>query len=156
MTPEGDGRIPPDPPRNDRQPDDMTVGEMVFDVSERVSTLVREEIELAKTEISEKVQALLRGGVVGIAAGVFALMGLAMLMHAFAWLLNDLFFEDSVWLGFLIEAIFWFLVAAGAGYFAYRSFQKGSPPTPDLAIEEARRVRQTLEGGTTPHEGTRP
>ena len=111
---------------------------MVFDVSERVSTLVREEIELAKTEVSEKVQALLRGGAVGIAAGVFALMGLAMLMHAFAWLLNELFFEDDVWLGFMIEAIFWFLVAAGAGYFAYRSFQKGSPPTPDLAIEEAR------------------
>ena len=38
-----------------------------------------------------------------------------------------------------------------AGGFAYRSFQKGAPPTPDLAIEEARRVRQTLEGDTTPY-----
>jgi uncharacterized membrane protein YqjE len=133
----------------------MGVGEMVFDVSERVSILVREEIELAKTEISEKVQALLRGGVVGIVAGVFALMGLAMLMHAFAWLLNDLFFDDTVWLGFLIEAVFWFAVAGAAGFFAYRSFQKGAPPTPELAIEEAKRVRQTLEGGTTPYEGSR-
>ena len=134
-------------------PDDQrSVGELLFDVSERVSTLVREEIELAKAEVSEKVQALLRGGAVGIAAGVFALMGLAMLMHAFAWLLNELFFEDEVWLGFMIEAIFWFVVAAAAGYFAYRSLQKGSPPTPDLAIEEARRVRQTLEGETTPFE----
>jgi uncharacterized membrane protein YqjE len=124
---------------------------MVFDVSERVSTLVREEIELAKAEVTEKVTALLRGGVAGIVAGVFALMGLAMLMHGFAWLLNDLFFEDDVWIGFMVEALFWFLVAAGAGYFAYRSFQKGSPPTPDLAIEEAKRVRQTLEGETTPY-----
>ena len=152
MTPEGGDRIPPDPPHTEQPRDDMSVGEMVFDVSERVSTLVREEIELAKTEVTEKIQALLRGGAVGIAAGVFALMGLAMLMHAFAWLLNDLFFDDTVWLGFLIEAIFWFLVAAGAGYFAYRSLQKGSPPTPDLAIEEAKRVRQTLEGSTTPYE----
>jgi Putative Actinobacterial Holin-X, holin superfamily III len=152
VTPNGGAGAPP--PGNDRPPDDRTVGELVFDVSERVSTLVREEIELAKAEVSEKVQALLRGGAVGIAAGVFALMGLAMLMHAFAWLLNELFFEDEVWLGFMIEAIFWFLVAATAGYFAYRSFQKGSPPTPDLAIEEARRVRQTLEGGTTPYEDT--
>jgi hypothetical protein len=124
---------------------------MVFDVSERVSTLVREEIELAKAEVTEKITALLKGGVVGIAAGVFALMGLAMLMHGFAWLLNDLFFEDHVWIGFMIEALFWFLVAATAGLIAYRSFQKGSPPTPDLAIEEAKRVRQTLEGDTTPY-----
>ena len=157
MSPDG-GDVPPraEPPRAEPPREDRSVGELVFDVSERVSTLVREEIELAKAEISEKVQALVRGGAVGIAAGVFALMGLAMLMHAFAWLLNELFFEDDVWLGFLIESIFWFLVAAGAGYFAYRSFQKGSPPTPDLAIEEAKRVRQTLEGGTTPYEGATP
>ncbi len=94
MTPDGGDRIPPDPPHTEHPRDDMSVGEMVFDVSERVSILVREEIELAKTEVTEKIQALLRGGAVGIAAGVFALMGLAMLMHAFAWLLNELFFED--------------------------------------------------------------
>jgi uncharacterized membrane protein YqjE len=135
----------PPPPDEDR-----TVGELVFDVSERVSTLVREEIELAKTEITEKLTKLLRGGVAGIVAGVFALAGLAMLMHAFAWLLNDLFFEDTVWLGFLIEAIFWFIVAAAAGFFAYRSIDQGSPPTPEMAIEEGRRIKQTLESGTTP------
>jgi uncharacterized membrane protein YqjE len=151
VSPEGGTRVPPDSPHTERPPEDKTVGEMVFDVSERVSILVREEIELAKAEISEKLQALLRGGVVGIAAGVFALMGLAMLMHGFAWLINELFFEDEIWVGFMIEAFFWFAVAAGAGYFAYRSVQKGSPPTPDLAIEEARRVRQTLEGDTTPY-----
>ena len=62
----------------------------------------------------------------------------------------------TIWVGFMIEALFWFLVAAGAGYFAYRTFQKGSPPTPDLAIEEAKRVRQTLEGDTTPYEKQQP
>ena len=130
--------------------EDRSVGELVFDVSERVSTLVREEIELAKAEITEKLTKLLRGGVAGIVAGVFALAGLAMLMHAFAWLLNDLFFDDDVWLGFLIEAIFWFVVAAAAGFFAYRSIDQGSPPTPEMAIEEGRRIKQTLESGTTP------
>lgn len=149
MSPEPDDRVPPDSPHAEVPPDPRSVGELVFDVSERVSTLVREEIELAKAEISEKIQALLRGGVVGIAAGVFALMGLAMLMHGIAWLINDLFFEDDVWVGFMIEALFWFVVAGLAGWFAYRSFQKGAPPTPDLAIEEARRVRQTLEGDTS-------
>jgi hypothetical protein len=83
---------------------------------------------------------------VGIAAGVFALMGLAMLMHAIAWLLNDLFFEGDVWAGFAIEALFWFIVAAGAGIFAYRSVQAGAPPVPEMAIEEGRRIKETLEG----------
>ena len=152
MSPEEGTRVPPDPPHTERRGESRGVGELVFDVSERVSILVREEIALAKAEISEKVGSLLRGGVVGIVAGVFALMGLAMLMHAFAWLLNDLFFGDTVWLGFLVEAVFWFAVAGAAGFFAYRSLQEGSPPTPDLAIEEARRVRQTLEGDSTPYE----
>jgi uncharacterized membrane protein YqjE len=131
---------------SDDRPDDKSVGELVLDVSERTSVLIREEIELAKTEVSEKVAKVLRGSAVGIAAGVFALMGLAMLMHAIAWLLNDLFFEGDVWAGFAIEAVFWFIVAAGAGIFAYRSVQAGAPPVPEMAIEEGRRIKQTLEG----------
>ena len=95
----------------------------------------------------EFVLALHEGSVVGIAAGVFALMGLAMLMHGIAWLLNDLFFSGNVWAGFLIEAAFWFGVAAAAGFFAFRAVRAGAPPTPDLAIEEARRTKETLEAG---------
>jgi uncharacterized membrane protein YqjE len=127
------------------------VGELVFDVSEQVSTLVREEIELAKTEISEKVANLVKGSVVGIVAGIFVLAGLAMLLNAIAWLLDDLFFSGDIWAGFAIEAAFWFVIAGVAGLIAYRAMKAGSPPTPDLAIEEARRVRQTLEGSTTPY-----
>ena len=132
-----------EPPRDDR-----SVGELVFDVSERVSVLIREEIELAKTEIREKLTKLVQGSVVGIAAGVFVLMALAMFMHGIAWLLDDLFFSGNIWAGFLIEAAFWLLVAAGAGLFAFRSVRAGAPPTPDLAIEEARRTKETLEAGT--------
>jgi uncharacterized membrane protein YqjE len=134
-----------------KPPEEKSVGELVFDVSEQVSTLVREEIELAKAEISEKVSQLVKGSVAGVVAGVFAIAGLAMLLHAFAWLLNDLFFEDHVWIGFGIEALFWFVIAAIAGLVAYRAMKAGAPPTPDLAIEEAKRVRQTLEGSTTPY-----
>jgi len=75
MSPDGPQRagVPPD--------DDRSVGELVLDVSERVSILIREEIELAKTEIREKVSKLVQGSVVGIAAGRFALMGLTIPMH---------------------------------------------------------------------------
>jgi uncharacterized membrane protein YqjE len=134
---------PPPPPSSE----DKALGELVIDVSERTSTLIREEIELAKTEVREKIQKLLQGSVVGIAAGVFVLMALAMLMHGIAWLLNDLFFSGDVYAGFLIEAAFWLIAAAIAGLIAYRSFQAGAPPTPDLAIEEAKRTKETLEAG---------
>lgn len=130
--------------------DERSIGELVVDVSERVSILVREEIELAKAEVSEKLSKLLRGSVVGIAAGVFVVLGLIMLMHAVAWLLNDLFFGDTFWLGFLVEAVVFFVVAAIAGLVAARSMKAGSPPTPEMAIEEGKRIKQTLETGTTP------
>jgi uncharacterized membrane protein YqjE len=136
---------PPPPPEDDR-----SVAELVFDVSERVSTLVREEIALAKAEVSEKLSSILRGGAVGIAAGVFAFLGLILLMHAFAWFLDDLFFDSAIWAGFLIEAVIFFVIAGLAGYFAYRSLLKGSPPVPAMAIEEGKRIRQTLESSTTP------
>jgi uncharacterized membrane protein YqjE len=127
-------------------PEDRSVGELVLDVSERVSVLVREEIELAKAEISEKATKLLRGSVVGIAAGVFVLLGLAMVMHAIAWLLDDYLFSDHIWIGFAIEAAMWFVIAGIAGLVAFRAVRAGAPPTPEMAIEEARRTRETLKG----------
>jgi hypothetical protein len=128
-----------------KSPEEMTVGELVFEVSDRASVLVREEIELAKTEVTEKFNRLLRGSVVGLAAGVFVLLALAMIMHGIAWGINDLFFGDDVWAGFLVEAGVFLLIAAGAGLFAYRSFKRGAPPTPDMAIEEAKEIRAAFE-----------
>src|ERR1044072_7669944 len=107
---------------------DRSVAELVYDVSERTSTLIREEIELAKAEVTDKVTKLARGGAVGLVAGTFAFLALILIMHGFAWLLNDLFFNSDVWAGFFVEAAIFLLVAAGAGLFAYRSLKAGSPP----------------------------
>jgi len=124
--------------------DDRTVGELVLDVSERASLLVREEIELAKAEVTEKATQLIKGSVVGIAAGVFVLMALAMLMHAFAWMINDLV-DGAIWVGFLLEAIIFLLIAAGAGFFAYKAVRKNAKLKPAMAIEEAKLTRESLE-----------
>jgi uncharacterized membrane protein YqjE len=133
------------PPANGaKAPEEMSVGELVFEVSDRASVLIREEIELAKTEVTEKFNSLLRGSVAGLAAGVFVLLALAMLMHGFAWLLNDLVF-NNFWAGFFVEAALFLLIAAGAGLFAWRAFKKSAPPTPDLAIEEAKEIRAAFE-----------
>jgi hypothetical protein len=133
---------PPPPPVSG----DRSVSELVFDVSERASSLVREEIELAKAEVSEKVTKLLRGSVVGIAAGTFAFLALILIMHGVAWLLAEELFDGNVWPGYFVEAALFLLVAAAAGLFAYRSLQAGAPPVPEQAIEEAKQIRSTLEG----------
>jgi hypothetical protein len=135
---------PPDPYKS---PADKTVGELVFEVTEQTSSLIREEIELAKTEVSEKVTTLAKGSVVGIAAGIFAFLALILLMQAFALGLNALFFEGEPWAGYLIEAVIFIAIAAGAGYFAYRSFEKTGAPVPTEAIEEAQKTKALLTSG---------
>lgn len=124
---------------------DMTIGELAFEVTDRATVLFREEIELAKTEVSEKFNRLIRGSVVGVAAGIFAVLALILLMHAIAWGLNSAFFGSSFWAGFLIEGFVFILVAVGAGLFARRSFQKAAPPTPNMAIEQAKEIKSDFE-----------
>ena len=128
--------------------EDRSVGELVIDVAEKSSSLIREEIELAKTEISEKVGKILRGSVVGLAAGIFAFLALILIMEGFAWLLAEEVFDGNAWPGFFVEAALFLLVAAGAGFFAYRSVQAGAPPMPEQAIEEAKLTKTTLESST--------
>jgi uncharacterized membrane protein YqjE len=130
------GPIPP--------PEDKSVGELVTDVSQHASTLVREEIELAKAEVSEKVSQLIRGSVVGIVAGVFLFFSLILIMEGVAWLLNDLVF-NNFWAGFFVEALLFIVIGAIAVLVALRAIKKGAPPTPDQAIEEAKLTRERLE-----------
>jgi uncharacterized membrane protein YqjE len=143
------GATPPQsaPPTGNgaKVPEEMSVGELVFEVSDRASVLIREEIELAKTEVTEKVNRLLRGSIAGLAAGIFALLALLLIMHGVAWLLNDLVF-NNFWAGFFVEAGLFLLIGAGAGLFAWRSFKRAAPPTPDMAIEEAKEIKAAFDG----------
>jgi len=124
------------------------LGRAVQDVAEKTSLLVREEIELAKAEMTAKISKLVRGIVVGIVAGIFALGGLIYLLHGIAWLLTDVLNDTaSPYVGFLILAAVLFVVGGIAGFLAARFIKRGSPPTPQMAIEEAQLIRQTL---TTP------
>jgi uncharacterized membrane protein YqjE len=134
------------PPKQDAE---KGLGDIVADVSEKASLLVRQEIELAKAEVTYKFTKLGRGAGIGAAAGVFAIFGITMLFHTLAWLLDDLFnWDTSVWAGFLIVTIVLFVLAGIAAFVASRMFKKGAPLTPEMAIEEARRTRADLEAQT--------
>src|SRR3954451_13681594 len=126
--------------------DTSDLGQAIQDVTERASLLIREEIELAKTEMTEKVTKLLRGAVVGIAAGIFAVFGLVYLLHALAWLIWQVIEGDvnSPWLGYLIVAVLVFVFGIIAGLLAARFFKRGAPPTPQMAIEEGKLIKETV------------
>ena len=122
------------------------IGHTVTEISEKASLLVREEIELAKAEIGQKAKSLTKGIVVAIAAGIFAVLGLIFLLHSaswfFFWLIEDN--ASSVYWGYLITTGILFLLSAIAGLLGVRWIKKGAPPTPDMAIDEAKRIKETV------------
>ena len=125
--------------------DTSELGQAVQDVTERASLLIREEIELAKREVTEKVTKLIKGAVVGIVAGIFAVFGLIYLLHAASWAIWDLIGgRSNFWLGFVIVAALLFLLGALAGFVATRFLKRGSPPTPQMAIEEGKLIKETV------------
>jgi H+/Cl- antiporter ClcA len=129
-------------------PDDASksLGEIVADVSEKASLLVRQEIELAKAEVSDKVSKLAKGAAIAGAAGVFLIFAVTMFFHGLAWFLNDVFgWNGDAYIGFGVVTLALVLLAMLAAFIALRLFKKGAPPTPDMAIEEAKRTRADLE-----------
>jgi uncharacterized membrane protein YqjE len=122
----------------------------ITEVTERAQLLVREEIELAKVELTEKLTGLARGAAVGAAAGIFILAGLIYFLHFLALLIADVL-GTNAWVGYLIVSGVLFLLGGIAGFLAARFFRKGSPPTPQMAIEEAQLIKETL---TSSHPAT--
>jgi uncharacterized membrane protein YgcG len=128
----------------------QNIAQAIQEVSDRAQLLVREEIELAKAEVTAKVSKLIKGAVVGIAAGIFLIFGLFLLLDGFAWLAYwAIPFPDGQWFwGFFVVAAVLFLLGALAGLIAARAFKRGAPPTPEMAIDEAKRIRETVQ---SPH-----
>jgi len=129
------------------EPQNSNLAQAITDVTEKAQLLVREEIALAKAELTDKVTKLVKGAVVGVVAGIFALLGLLYLLDALSWLAWGIVQGgggDDFWIGFLIVAVLLFLLGGIAGFLAARFLKKGSPPTPKIAIEEAQLIRQTI------------
>ena len=95
-----------------------------------------------------KLSRLGKGIAVGAVAAVFAFLMLIYLLHALSWLFIDLFnwsTGENFWAGFGVTSGILLLLGIICALLAVRFIKKGSPPTPDLAIEEAKETRKTLE-----------
>ena len=117
----------------------------IQDVTQRSELLVREEIALAKAEMSEKAGKFAKGGVFGIVAAVFAVLALIYLLHALSWAIWELIGgETNYWIGFLITGVVILLLGVIAGLLARRQINKAGSPKPELALEEAQLIKGTL------------
>ena len=123
---------------------EKSLGDIVNEVSSKATLLIQQEIELAKAEVSQKVKRLGRGA-------VFIVVALVMLFYlslfGFVFLalgLND-WLNLKDWVGFLIVSGIFLAIAGTAIALGIRSIKRSTPPTPELAIEEARATRHALE-----------
>jgi len=127
------------------------VGQAVQEVTEKAQLLIREEIALAKAELTDKLTKLVKGIAVGLVAGIFALLALLYFLDALAWGLWELLgSESNFWLGFLIVGVLLLLLGGVAGYLAAKFVKRGTPPTPKMAIEEAQLIKQTISSSSAP------
>src|SRR5215204_2311368 len=107
-----------DPHDTAGDPRDRGIGELVKDLSQQTSTLVRKEIELAQAELQEK------GKVAGKGAGMLALGALS---AALITLLDD---AMATWIASLIVMALWAIVALALAKAGQKQLQRATPPAP--------------------------
>jgi len=113
-----------------------------------MSVLVREEVQLAKAEVTEKVSSIARGAVAIAIGAVFGVFAIVFVLLTLAWVFDAIFVSGAgdLWLGFAIVLGLLAVATIGAFLFAWRKLKVGAP-TPKLAIEEARKIRATVKSG---------
>jgi membrane protein implicated in regulation of membrane protease activity len=124
---------------------DPTIGRLVSDASRDISSLITNEIKLAKSELQVSIKA---GGLgIGLfaAAGFFALMSLIMLSVAIAYFINWNGKGLSLHWAFLIVFGFYLLLAALLAFVGIRKVKKVRAP--QKAIAQAQETKQILKRG---------
>jgi len=116
----------------------------ITEISEHATLLIRDEIELARAEIGAKIRKLLTGAVVGVAAGGFVAVAVLFILVGLAYLIAYEIDASQIFWGFFIVAALLLVLAVLAGLLAFRAMRGGAPPSPTMAIDEARKIREAV------------
>jgi uncharacterized membrane protein YqjE len=119
-----------------------STGELISQLSQQVSTLVRDEVKLAQLELSRKAKLIgLGAGLLGGAAMIAWLGVAAMVAAAILALANAV----APWLAAVIVGLALLVVAAIVAVVGKREVSAGIPPVPDQAIQGVRRDVETVK-----------
>ena len=126
-------------PDNSQQQDNLAAA--IAEVSDKLTSLVKDEIELAKAEMTEKAKSLALGSVAVVAGGVFAFFALVLALFGLGYGMD--YIVNNLWIGFLMAAGILMVVALLVFVFAWRKLKVGAPK-PTMALDEAQKIRATL------------
>ncbi len=120
------------------------IGELLKQLSEETSTLVRQELELAKAEMAEKgKQAGLGVGMFG-GAGIVGFLALGALTTCFIAALAPA--VDHVWLAALIVAVVYAAIAGVLALTGKTRIKQAVPPVPEQTQDS---VKEDIEWAKT-------
>ena len=123
---------------------ERTIGQLVADATHDVSTIMRNEIAMAKAEIASDAKAAGRGAAMFGAAAFVGLLGLIFLFHTIAYVIAIWL---PVWAGYLITTGLLFVVA-GILALVGRSSMKRMKGKPERTIKNAQATITTLKSGS--------
>ena len=122
---------------------DRPTGELLKDLSDHTTTLVKQEMELAKAELQEK------GKQAGVGAGMFGgagLFGLGAFAALTACLIAALDQAMEIWLAALVVAVVYAVIAAVLAMTGKQRVKQAVPPVPEQAKDS---VKEDLEWAKT-------
>jgi F0F1-type ATP synthase assembly protein I len=115
-----------DPATQPKRPE-ASLGELLSEMSSDLSTLLRQEIELAKVEAKDEAKRVGKGAGMFGAAGVSGLLALILVSFAAAWLLDQAMNRA---LAFVIIGLIWGVAAAILAMSGKKQMKSASPPLP--------------------------
>lgn len=121
---------------------DASISELLQRLSDQSTRLARQEVELAKAELTEKSKKI------GMGAGAFggaAFMGIFTFGALTATLILVLATALDAWLAALIVTVVYAVVAGVMALFGKRKVDEGTPAAPEAAIESVRRDVDTIK-----------
>jgi uncharacterized membrane protein YqjE len=118
------------------------VGELVKDLADQTSTLVRQEIKLAQSEITEKGKTAGKGAGLLAGAAVCALLMLGALTAAVIAALDE---AMPTWLAALIVTVIWAIVAFALFSAGRSALRRATPPAP----QTVETVKEDIEWAKT-------
>jgi uncharacterized membrane protein YqjE len=123
---------------------DEGIGQLVKRLAAETNTLVHQEIELAKAELTEKGKTAANGAAMFGGAGVVGLLALGALTACFIAALATA--VDHVWLAALIVAVVYGAIAAVLALRGRDRVRAATPPAPEQTIES---VKEDFEWAKT-------
>ncbi len=117
------------------EPENASTGQLISQLTEQISRLVRDEARLAQAEVTQKAKRLGVGAGLFGGAGLVAFFGLAALITA---AILALALVLPAWLAALIVAVVLFAVAGVLALVGKKDVEKGSPPVPAEAISSVK------------------